>query len=299
MIDSDRAGAESCVGTLVLLYDDTFSVMRHGLKRPQRDLAQRMQLFDAVKKYRAEGKSYNAIIAAVEEEFHVRLSKSHVSNWTTGKNLPDGSVTKFVPVPTTSLCYVIGVMQGDGSMSICGDHNYRLKLRVTDNDFAQAFAGAIGIVLNKTGPPVRFHTKTNAWHVDVSSLLLQQFLRRPLEELRPTIEHCDECSGAFLRGFFDSEGSMSGRSLTASNGDLELLAMVTNRLRALSIEFAGPYLIKEGGDLVMIRGKLWRRNLNQYYVHIRARSLKLFQEKVGFCIKRKSDSLALAVNRSN
>ena len=47
---------------------------------------------------------------------------------------------------------VIGVMLGDGSMSICGDHNYRLKLRVTDRDFAQAFAEAIALVLKKPLP---------------------------------------------------------------------------------------------------------------------------------------------------
>ncbi|MDA4136182.1 MAG: hypothetical protein OK449_04175 [Thaumarchaeota archaeon] len=210
------------------------------------------------------GESYNAIIRLVEEEFHVRLSKSHVSNWTRGKNLPDGSVTKFVPVPTNSLCYVIGVMVADGSMSITGDHNYKLKLRVTDKDFAQAFADAVGTVLNRPELHVRFHAKTNAWHVDVSSLLLQQFLRRPLEELRATIEHCDECSGAFLRGFFDSEGGVSGRKLKAANGDPELLGVVTNRLEALGIEFTGPHLKMRRGGMVMIRGKLWRRNLDQY-----------------------------------
>jgi intein-encoded DNA endonuclease-like protein len=123
-------------------------VMRRALDGPQRPLAQRMQLYQAVMKHRAEGMSYNEIIGVIEEEFHVHLSKSHVSNWTRWKNVPDGSVTKFVPVPTAALSYVVGVMLGDGSMSITGDHNYKLKLRVTDRDFAEAFADAVGIVLN-------------------------------------------------------------------------------------------------------------------------------------------------------
>jgi len=153
------------------------------MKRPQRDLAARTQLYGAVMRHRAAGESYNQIIRSVEEEFHVKLSKSHVSNWLRGDHLPDGSVRKFVPTPTPELGYVIGVMLGDGSMSVCGDHNYRMKLRVTDRDFAQAFAGAIAVVLNRSVPPVRYHAKTDAWHVDVSSLLLQQFLKRPVEEL--------------------------------------------------------------------------------------------------------------------
>ena len=111
-----------------------------------------MRLYESVIRHRAAGASYNQIIRAVEEGFHVRLNKSHVSNWLRGDHVPDGSVTKFVPVPTAELGYVIGVMLGDGSMSICGDHNYRLKLRVTDRDFAQAFAEAIALVLKKPLP---------------------------------------------------------------------------------------------------------------------------------------------------
>ncbi len=51
---------------------------------PQRDLAQRKILFEAVKKLKADGLSYNAIIAEVEKQHGVRLSKSHVSGWLTG-----------------------------------------------------------------------------------------------------------------------------------------------------------------------------------------------------------------------
>jgi len=270
--------------------------MRHGLKRPQRDLAQRIMLYEAVKRLRAEGMSYNGIIAAVEEEFHARLSKSHVSNWTRGKNFPDGSVTKFVPVPTAALCYVIGVMMGDGSMSIFGDHNYRLKLRVTDKDFAQAFADAIGIVLKRAAPRVRFHAKTNAWHVDVSSLLLQQFLRRPLEELRQTIEHCDECSGAFLRGFFDSEGNVFDGSVTATNTDVLLIQLVLSQLLKLGIQTTGPHLKSRGGRPVIIKGKTYRANHDCFVIRVRNASRRDFLDKVGFAIRRKKDALTRALD---
>lgn len=153
-------------------------------------------------KHRAEGMSYNAIIRAVEKEFGVHLSKSHVSNWIRGINVPDGSVTRFQPFPSASLGYVVGVMLGDGSSAVTGDHNYRLKLKVTDFDFAEAFARAVGLVLNRPTPRVKFHAVTHAWHVEVSSLLLFRFVRLPLQDIKAIIEQTDDCSGGFLRGFF-------------------------------------------------------------------------------------------------
>jgi intein-encoded DNA endonuclease-like protein len=257
-----------------------------------------MRLYGAVVKHWAAGESYNQIIRAVEEELHIRLNKSQVSNWTRGDHLPDGSVRKFVPVPTMELGYVIGVMLGDGSMSVCGDRHYRLKLRVRDEDFAQAFAEAIAVVLKRTAPHVRFHAKTGSWHVDVSNLLLQQFLKKPIAELGSVIEQTEECSSGFLMGFLDSEGSMSKRNLTASNGNLELLNLVVRRLRAIRIETTGPPFIMEAGHQVMIRGVLRKRSLDQYYIHVRTACLADYKEKVGFSIKRKSDSLERALSVS-
>jgi len=45
----------------------------------------------------------------------------------------------------------------------------------------------------------------------------------------------------------------------------------------------------------LIRGKLRRRNLNKYVIRVRSTSLERFQDKVGFCIRRKSERLAFAV----
>lgn len=269
--------------------------MRHGQNRSLRPLELRMKLFQAVKKRRAEGMSHKAIIRAVEEEFHVRLSKSHVSYWIRGTHVPDGSVRGFVPVPSTPLGYVTGVMLGDGSTSASGDHNYRLKLRVRDRDFAEAFSNAVGFLLNRSPPRVKFHAKTKAWHVEVSGLLLFNFLRQPIAQLRPVIQGNEACVRGFLMGFFDSEGNISGRRLTVCNGDLQLLSFAADLLKTLDIGFTGPILTKEGGGKVVIRGKTWNCNLNQYIVRVSSKSLEKFQEKVGFCIKRKSDSLALAI----
>jgi hypothetical protein len=254
-----------------------------------------MQLYEAVIRHRAEGRSYNEIIGAIEEEFHVRLSKSHVSNWTRGKNVPDGSV-KVVPFPTASLSYVIGVMLGDGSMSVCGDHNYKLKLRVTDKDFAEAFADAVGIVLNRIGPRVKFHAKTNAWHVEVSSLFLQQFLRWPSKSSGRPSSTATSVRGAFLRSFFDSEGNVCEGSISASNTDKALIQFVLSQLLRLGIQVTGPYLHTRGDRPVIIKSKTYRANHDCLWIRIRNVPRSDFLHKAGFKIKRKNDSLTEALD---
>jgi intein-encoded DNA endonuclease-like protein len=250
-------------------------------------------------KRRAEGMSYNAIIGTVERDFGVRLSKSHVSNWIRGINAPDGSVTKFQPIPSASLGYVIGTMLGDGSSALTGDHNYKLKLKVHDLDFAEAFARAIGLVLSRSTPGAKFNPKTRAWHVEVSSLLLYRFLRLPLKEIKVVIELNNDCSGGFLRGFFDSEGCVYEGSVTASNTGTVLIQLVLSQLRRLGIQATGPYLMSKGGRPVIIKGKTYWANYDCYGIRIRNASREDFLNKVGFGIRRKRDALRKALTGAN
>lgn len=262
-------------------------------KLPHRSLSERMALHQAVMKHRGEGLSYNAIIAAVEKEFGVRLNKSTISNWVREDHVPDGSVTKFEPKPTEALAYVIGATLGDGSTAITGDHEYMVKLKVKDKDFAEAYSVAIGRILHRTPPRLRWNPKRSYWEVEVSSLLLLQFLRQPIEALAPSIGHCDRCSGAFLRGFFDAEGSVSKKGrVSASNTDPKLIALVLCQLQRLGIRTYGPYRTKMEGKLVTIEGKVYRANHDQLTIGIRAMSVCDYSEKVGFCIARKRERLS-------
>ena len=282
---------------LRLKSDDSLSYVPRDYKSPLRSLAERKRLHDAVIKYRANGMSYGRIIQAVEEEFHIRLSKSHVSGWVRSIHQPDGSVRKFESIPTPALGYVIGTVLGDGSTSTGSDHNYLIKLRVKDRDFAEAFAEAIGEVLNRPPPNVHLNRRTMAWHTSVSSVLLQNFLRQPITILQDSVKHCSKCSRAFLRGLFDSEGSIFRRQLTASNGDVELLNLAMDCLRRLGIEATGPHPIRRKNETVVIKGKVWHRNLDLYYLYVRTNSLRTFAERVGFSIGRKSKALQSALGR--
>jgi intein-encoded DNA endonuclease-like protein len=102
------------------------------------------------------------------------------------------------------------------------------------------------------------------------------------------IEHCENCVTSFLRGFFDSEGSMSGRSLTVSNTRHVALACVKSLLRSLGISSTGPHLKAEGGRTVLIKGRFYRANRNEYYLRVRAKSLERYRALVGFSISRKT-----------
>lgn len=248
---------------------------------------ERNQLYRFVLELRRQGLNYNGIIKRIESERGVRLGKSHISDWISGKHKPFGHVSAFDATPRTELAYVIGVSLGDASMSSNRNYSHKIKLRVIDREFALEFARCLGILLGRNAPRVKWREKTNSWYTEVSSLLLQNFLRQELKELVQTVTHRDYCEVAFLRAFFDSEGSISGRTLTASNEDLELLRFVCELLQSLGIETTGTHLATKGGRIVMIGGRFYRQNEDLHYLRVRSRSLEKFQFIVGFSIWQK------------
>jgi intein-encoded DNA endonuclease-like protein len=268
---------------------------RTGLKL--RPTTERERLYNLVLTLRREGLSYSQIIRKIEVEHGITLRKSHLSGWINAKHKPFGSVRPFDATPQPELAYVIGVIMGDASMSVNRHQNYMIKLRVTDKEFAEEFSRCLSVILGRDPPKVKWHEKTHAWHTQLSSLLLQGFLRHSILELEPTTRHCEDCKGAFLRGFFDSEGSVSESGLTVSNGDFEKLALVSKVLLSLGIESTGPHLIREGGGLVVIKGKFYRRNKNAYYRCIRKKSWSLFEQAIGFEINRKAVKLDWLLRR--
>lgn len=259
-----------------------------------RDTVQRDNLYHLALALRKEGRSYNQIIKEIESRTGITLRKSNISGWVNGKHRPFGYVRAFDRTPRSELAYVIGVALGDASMSGNRNHSHKIKLRVIDKEFCEEFSRCLSVILGRTAPGVKWHDRTHAWHTEVASLLLKNFLSQNLSLLVPTISHCDNCKSAFLRGFFDSEGSISGRSLTASNEDLRLLKLVCDLLLSLGINTTGPHLATKSGRTVMIKGKFWRQNNDLYYIRVRSSSLQRFQDAVGFFIRRKSLAVAVA-----
>jgi intein-encoded DNA endonuclease-like protein len=120
-------------------------------------------------------------------------------------------------------------------------------------------------------------------------------LRQDIDRLAQTVEHCNDCAAAFIRGFFDSEAGISGRTLRVSNGNKGVLSIVCKLLQRLGIETTGIHISKRAGGLALIKGKFYRQNLDQMYVYVRSRSLRTFRERVGFTIRRKVIALNAAL----
>ena len=262
-----------------------------------RPVLERDQLYRRVLALRARGLSYSRIIEAVRTEAGVTLRKSHLHDWIQGKHRPLGSVHQFSNEPSQELAYLIGVAKGDAALDV-QKWNYRIRLRVIDRDFTQEFDRCVCRVLGCRPHSIMWIDSRSQWSIEVCSLLLYKFLRQPLSKLETAIEHCQSCVSAFLRGFFDSEGSISGRTLNISNTRLVNLSYCKRLLKSLGLSVTGPHMGRKGGRLVVIKGRLYRANRNQYNLRVRTRSLLDFRNLVGFSIKRKRIALnrALAPN---
>jgi intein-encoded DNA endonuclease-like protein len=243
---------------------------------------------------RAGGLAYSKTISRLLHEFGVSLPKSTMSYWARGLHGPLGRAYAFSPSPIPELAYIIGVEKGDGSLNIRRkQYNYRIRLQSIDVDFVKEFDRCLSRVLNSSRHALWTGAGRNETHVEASSFLLLRFLQRPLEEFRPIIEHCVKCSAAFLRGFFDSEGSVEkSGSVTASNCDVSLLKYVQHLLsKVFDISTTGPSLKSRKDSLISRRGRTYRRNSDCFSIRISNRFRLRFLEKIGITIVRKSNRL--------
>jgi len=263
-------------------------------KRPLRRVWERKELYDIVMSLYNNGMSYNEIIKTLLVEHRIRIRKSHISDWVNGKHHPYGSTYEFQPTPSPELGYLIGVAKGDGSVRI-QKWNHRVRLRVIDKDFAEEFDRCASSVLRSPRHAITWLPKQGLWCVEILSVLLVRLLEGPFPKLIEIVSHCDDCTAGFLRGFFDSEASISRRCLTLSNGNLRIMILVRKLLKRLRILTTGPRLSQKGGRLVVIKGRIYHANKNIYVLYVRAMSLQEYAARVGFSVMRKRMALFTAL----
>jgi intein-encoded DNA endonuclease-like protein len=240
---------------------------------------------------RINGLSCSAIAREIERTEGVRLDVSQVCSWIHGGHSPMGRVKQFAPAPSPELAYVVGVKLGDASLGI-SRYNYNIKLRVIDLDFAREFSRCLCTILQREIYEPRWMKSFDHWYVCASSMLLYRYLSGPLASFKKMIEHDEVCASAFVRGFFDSEGSASGKELGVANTNLEVLEYVKSLLlHGFTIACTGPRLVSQRGGTKMIKGKLWRVNKDCYYLRVRRASIYDFSLRIGFSIERKNRAL--------
>jgi intein-encoded DNA endonuclease-like protein len=254
------------------------------------DLEGQIAIYDRAMELRALGYTYQSTVTKVRDEFDARITKRTLITWTKEGRRPLGRAHTFVPTPTPELAYIIGVEKGDGSLNVRQDvYSYRIRLQSIDLDFVEEFNRCLSKVLNTPKHATWRGAGRRETHVEASSFLLYRFLQKQFKELQPFIEHCFECSAAFLRGFFDSEGSVGkDGSLTAWNSDKSLLIYVQDLLvGSLGIETTGPHLGTRKGSKLTRRGRTYVRNSDCFGIRVRNRFRRLFLQKVGITIERK------------
>jgi intein-encoded DNA endonuclease-like protein len=180
--------------------------------------------------------------------------------------------------------------------------NYHFRLNVNDKEYAEAFGENLAEVLEKNRPYKPFWDEDRKqWVVMGYSILLYRFLNRPLEELKPYIEHCKDCVASFLQALFDGDGSIyvkirgrrRERKLRLYNTNKELLVYIQCLLRRFfNINTRGPHLTTRKGSIKHFpNDKKYTTTENYYYIYIHVSSLSNFYKYIGFFNKAKTTKI--------
>ena len=262
-------------------------------------------MYDDVIKLRKQGLKYKEIQRRIYEKYGKQISIRNIYSWINGKHNPLRRINKFNGKASPELEYVVGTMFSDG-FKYFNNGKHILCLSVKDKEFAEEFGRCLSKVLGKKESYKPYWDKSlKTWVVKECSIQLYKFLDKPLEELKPYIEHCKDCVSAFLRALFDAEGCIyvkikegkRQRILMLYNTNKELLTYVQYLLKKyFDIDTTGPHLAKRKGSIMYFpNGKIAKTNENCYYIYIRANSLLNFYEYIGFTIKRKQRTLIKAI----
>jgi intein-encoded DNA endonuclease-like protein len=215
-----------------------------------------------------------------------------------GKNY-NWKINKVNLTPSPSLSYLIGVIFGDGCVTIMerptGRTNYNIDLDVIDRDFVDAFNDALFGVLGKRYAVCQF---ANRYQVRGQSKILYTLLKgKDVNRVKHLIEPfpCD-----FIRGFADSEGSVC---ISKCNGypwlkisigctNQVVIEYINSLLKAQNVRSAittkqpsGRFSIKKDGSIIVSKKMMYILNIYD------KSSMKLYTDKIGFSIARKQNTL--------
>ena len=214
-------------------------------------------------------------------------------DWKNGEHIPPAA--KWIPEPSSELAYIIGVLLGDGSVSIDEYYHYRIQLGVKDLEFTEAFSRAMAKTLNKKYSIPKWSKSSNKWIVTYhSKAFYVWFKQQTMKALRQYIEYNKETATSFLKGLYDSEGNhnISKKGyirIRLSNNNIELLRYAQYLLkRYLNIIATGPYLNAEAGEENKIENRKIKRKSNNYQISInRKQYTRKFLSEIGFSIEEK------------
>lgn len=183
--------------------------------------------------------------------------------------------------------FVLGVMQGDGCVSGGYPYRnrkrmyYRIILNTIDYDFAIEFKNRLekwsGMTSSLSYRPSKVPNWKDQWHVVLYSNEASKFLRN--FNLSDVLDFNEKEKGLFLRGFFDSEGSVY---FTARR----------NEVKCFNTNKATMFLVDKMLHSIGIKKVYWYTSFHSempcYRLSIHSKAdVQVFNEKVGFSINRK------------
>lgn len=214
---------------------------------------------------------------------------------------------RYEPIlkPTYELGYVLGVIYGDGCCyALKGTNTHVISLNARDKEFVEYFGIMLCRVLRrkKSIPIYQFQPKAKnrkpQYKTSRRSKKLGLFIKSlNIERLEQIVTATGECKIGFLRGFFDSDGSISlykcnprdrktpkWLSVNLSNTNKPLLEMVKRLLASIEVK---TFRITQ----MKMTNRWNKKPLYTLSFSTSKKNLSLFIDEVGVRIKRKQKNI--------
>lgn len=249
----------------------------------------------ALKLFKEKGWRSKRIRRYLREKKGIIVDPKTIRNWTNRGMSPFGKVKTFnANGNATARAYVLGASCGD-----CEVAKTHIRLKVNDVDFAEAFRQALknGFGMDSYVNP--YHDGRNQRYiVNCGSVLLSHYLRQRspfgIYDWRVPNEiwnGANEAKRAFLKGWFDSEGSFikTSDNVTGNSNNLIGIMEIKCLLKELGIATT-PNEPKPKLD------KFHKRPNYRISICNRA-NIERFAQQIGFSIERKQSRLLRYVAR--
>ncbi len=243
-------------------------------------------------KYEHVSRLYKKRVSFTKISKITKIPYQTIYGWIRFKKRPRGYfLKKGFEKLSVELAYIIGVVEGDGYAPLEKSKG-AIGLEVSDKDFAKYFKENLQR-WSGLRTSFKFNEKKKLFITRLYSIRAVQFLYqfnfyKKIKKAKQNIKI------AFVKGFFDSEGGVSGsnldtpkkatRFIAAYNSNKKLIYFVKSLVEDIGINIQNIDLRNHSG--------FTNDKTKEYRLRIGGReNLKKFKEKIGFSIKRKNKKL--------
>jgi len=200
-------------------------------------------------------------------------------------------LSKLSKVIFSDFAYVLGVILGDGYITLPKNGGGYIGLNVKDEDFAEAFKKSLD---EWSGKKCRLYFYRDFWRVYLHSVAVAKFLNN--FNINKLLSFSEEIKCAFLKGLFDSEGSLhyKQKRIRFYNSDNNLINLTKIILESLGINHIKIYKRKE--EIHILHGRKFLVKPVYSLAICRRKNIQLFYDKIGFSIKKKQEKLEEILN---